>query len=188
MPAPGAHNVLNATAAAAVALELEVGPAVIREALASFVPVDRRFQLRGRETGVTVIDDYGHHPTEIQATLEAARLGGYRRVYVLFQPHRYTRTQQLMDSFARAFHRADSVLVLDIYAASEKPIEGVSAQALVERMRAFGHGSAVYAGTMAQAAEMALPLAGDGDVILTLGAGPVWQAGDLILERLRGSR
>jgi UDP-N-acetylmuramate--alanine ligase len=188
LPAPGAHNVLNATAAVAVALELDVAPALIQEALASFIPVDRRFQLRGREAGVTVIDDYGHHPTEIQATLEAARLGGYRRIHVLFQPHRYTRTQQLMDGFARAFHRADSVLVLDIYAASEKPIEGVTAEALVQRMRAFGHGAALYAGTMAQAVEMALPLAADGDVVLTLGAGPVWQAGDRILERLRGSR
>ena len=135
-----------------------------------------------------MIDDYGHHPTEIRATLAAARLCGYRRMHVLFQPHRYTRTQALMDEFARAFHQADSVLLLDIYAASEKPIEGVTAEALVQRIRAFGHGAALYAGTMAQAVEMALPLAADGDVVLTLGAGPVWQAGDRILERLRGGR
>jgi UDP-N-acetylmuramate--alanine ligase len=186
LPAPGAHNVLNATAAVAVALELEVAPPAIREALAAFTPVERRFQLRGRQDGVTVIDDYGHHPTEIRATLDAARLGGYRRVHVLFQPHRYTRTQQLMDEFGRSFHQADSVLVLDIYAASEKPIEGVSAAALAGKIRAFGHRSAEYAGGMAQAVEMLLARVQDGDAVLTLGAGNIWQAGDLILERLRG--
>ena len=178
LAAPGAHNVLDATAAVAVALELE--------ALAGFTAVDRRFQLRGREAGVTVIDDYGHHPTEIRATLDAARLGGYRRVHVLFQPHRYTRTQQLMDEFGRSFHQADSVLVLDIYAASEKPIEGVSAAALAEKICAFGHRSAEYAGGMPQAVEMLLARVQEGDVVLTLGAGNIWQAGDLILERLRG--
>ena len=188
LPAPGAHNVLNATAAAAVALELEVAPETIREALAAFVPVDRRFQLRGRERGVAVVDDYGHHPTEIRATLAAARLGGYRRVHVLFQPHRYTRTQQLMEEFARSFHQADTVLVLDIYAASEEPIEGVSAEALVERIHGFGHRSVEYAGTMAKAVDSVLSLAGEGDLVLTLGAGNVWQAGDQILARLRRGR
>jgi UDP-N-acetylmuramate--alanine ligase len=186
LAAPGAHNVLDATAAVAVALELEVAPALIREALAGFTAVDRRFQLRGRQAGVIVIDDYGHHPTEIRATLDAARLGGYRRVHVLFQPHRYTRTQQLMDEFGRSFHQADSVLVLDIYAASEKPIEGVSAATLAEKIRAFGHRSAEYAGGMPQAVEMLLARVQEGDAVLTLGAGNIWQAGDLILERLRG--
>jgi UDP-N-acetylmuramate--alanine ligase len=118
---PGRHNVLNATAAAAVALELEVAPDKIREALASFSGVDRRFQTRGQERGITVIDDYGHHPTEIRATLAAARLCGFRRIHVLFQPHRYTRTFHLLDDFGRAFHQADTVLILDIYAASERP-------------------------------------------------------------------
>jgi UDP-N-acetylmuramate--alanine ligase len=188
LPAPGLHNVLNATAAVAVALELEAAPETIREALAAFVSVDRRFQLRGRERGVTVIDDYGHHPTEVRATLAAARLGGYRRVHVLFQPHRYTRTQQLMGEFARSFHQADSVLVLDIYAASEKPIEGVTSAALAERIRGPGHRSAEYAGGLERAVELVLNLAEDGDLVLTLGAGNVWQAGDLILERLRGDR
>ncbi|HUE09551.1 MAG TPA: UDP-N-acetylmuramate--L-alanine ligase, partial [Steroidobacteraceae bacterium] len=122
---PGHHNVLNATAAAAVALELEVPPDRIREALAAFSGVDRRFQIRGKERGITVIDDYGHHPTEIRATLAAARLCGFRRIHVLFQPHRYTRTFHLLDDFGRAFHQADTVLILDIYAASEQPIEGV---------------------------------------------------------------
>ena len=123
---PGAHNVRNATAAVAIALELEIPIETIREALAAFSGVDRRFQMRGSERGVTVIDDYGHHPTEIRATLAAARACRYARIHVLFQPHRYTRTQALMDDFARAFHQADTVHLIDIYAASEPPIEGVT--------------------------------------------------------------
>src|SRR6202012_1330641 len=150
LPVPGRHNVLNAMAAACVALQVEVRPEAIREALAEFSGVDRRFQVRGKERGVTVVDDYGHHPTEIRATLDGARDCGFRRIHVLFQPHRYTRTAHLMDDFARAFHQADSVFVLDIYAASEKPIEGVTAEALVERMRQFGHRSAEYVGTIAR--------------------------------------
>ena len=122
-------------------------PDAIREALATFSGVDRRFQVRGKERGITVIDDYGHHPTEIRATLDGARLCGFRRIHVLFQPHRYTRTFHLMDEFARAFHQADSVFVMDIYAASEKPIEGVTAEALVERIRQFGHRGVEYVGT-----------------------------------------
>ena len=109
-----------------MALELDVPVETIREALAEFRGVDRRFQVRGTERGVTVIDDYGHHPTEIRATLAAARACRFQSVHVLFQPHRYTRTQALMDDFARSFHQADSVHVTDIYAASEAPIEGVT--------------------------------------------------------------
>jgi UDP-N-acetylmuramate--alanine ligase len=185
LPAPGPHNVLNAMAAVAVGLELEIPAEAIREALATFVGVERRFQLRGRERGVSVVDDYGHHPTEIRATLAAARLGGFRRIHVLFQPHRFTRTAQLMEEFARSFHQADSVLVLDIYAASEKPIEGVTAAVLAERIRAFGHRSAEYAGGLNRAVDALLSRAESGDLILTLGAGNVYQAGDAILERLR---
>jgi UDP-N-acetylmuramate--alanine ligase len=184
---PGRHNVLNATAAAAVALELEVKPDAIREALEAFSGVDRRFQTRGLERGVTVIDDYGHHPTEIRATLDATRLCGFRRILVLFQPHRYTRTLHLMDDFARAFHQADSVFVMDVYAASEKPIEGVSAEALVERIRQFGHRGAEYVGGMDRGVEAIVAAAAPGDVVLTLGAGSVSQAGDRILRRLRES-
>src|SRR5439155_4174611 len=131
---PGRHNVLNATAAITVAMELEVKPDTIREALATFNGVDRRFQMRGKERGITVVDDYGHHPTEIRATLDSARDCGFRRVHVLFQPHRYSRTFHLMDEFAGSFHQADSLFVMDIYAASEQPIEGVTAESLVERI------------------------------------------------------
>jgi len=182
---PGRHNVLNAMAAVAVALELEVKPDTIREALATFSGVDRRFQVRGQARGVTVVDDYGHHPTEIRATLDGARLCGFRRIHVLFQPHRYTRTYHLMDEFARSFHQADTVFVMDIYAASEKPIEGVSAQALVDRIRQFGHRGAEYVGTMDRGVDALLKVAQDGDLVLTLGAGSVWQAGDKLLARLR---
>ena len=145
---PGRHNVLNAMAAITVAMELDVKPDAIREGLATFSGVDRRFQLRGTERGVTVVDDYGHHPTEIRATLDGARVCGFRRIHVLFQPHRYTRTFHLMDEFAHSFHQADSVFVMDIYAASEKPIEGVSAESLVDRIRQFGHRGVEYAGTL----------------------------------------
>ncbi|HJT88126.1 MAG TPA: UDP-N-acetylmuramate--L-alanine ligase [Bryobacteraceae bacterium] len=182
---PGRHNVLNAMAAVAVAMELEVKPQTIREALATFTGVDRRFQVRGKERGITVVDDYGHHPTEIRATLDGARQCGFRRVHVLFQPHRYTRTLHLMDEFASAFHQADSVFLLDIYAASEKPIEGVTAEALVDRIRQFGHRRAEYVGSMDRGVEALLREAEEGDLVLTLGAGNVWQAGEKLLERLR---
>jgi len=182
---PGRHNVLNAMAAAAVALELEVKPQAIREALATFSGVDRRFQVRGQERGVTLIDDYGHHPTEIRATLDAARVCGFRRIHVLFQPHRYTRTFHLMDDFAAAFHQADSLFVMDVYAASEPPIAGATAEVLVERLRRFGHHRAEYVGTLARGVDALLEVARDGDAVLTLGAGNVWQAGEKFLERLR---
>lgn len=184
---PGRHNVLNAMAAVAIAMELEVKPDTIREALATFSGVDRRFQVRGKERGITVVDDYGHHPTEIRATLDGARLCGFRRIHVLFQPHRYTRTFHLMDEFARSFHQADNVFVMDIYAASEKPIEGVSAESLVERIRQFGHRGVEHVGTIDRGVDALLGVARDGDLVLTLGAGSVWQAGEKVLARLRSA-
>ena len=140
----------------------------------------------GKVSGITVVDDYGHHPTEIRATLAAARLCRYPRVHVLFQPHRYTRTQFLMEEFGKSFHQADTVHVLDIYAASEKPIEGVTGEALVEKIRAYGHRGVEYVGTIDRGVEAIVAVAKEGDVVITLGAGSVWQAGDKILERLRG--
>ena len=182
---PGRHNVLNSLAAIAVALELEVKPDAIREALATFSGVDRRFQLRGTARGVSVVDDYGHHPTEIRATLDSARLCGFRRIHVLFQPHRYTRTFHLMDDFARSFHQADSLFIMDIYAASEKPIEGVTAETLVERIRQFGHRGVEFVGSLDNGVDAMVRASADGDLALTLGAGSVTQAGDRILARLR---
>lgn len=187
VPLPGAHNVLNATAVVAIGLELNVPVEKIIAGLKSFTGVDRRFQLKGQERGITVIDDYGHHPTEVRATLAAARTCQFRRVHVLFQPHRYTRTAHLMDDFARAFHQADSVFVTDIYAASEQPMPGVTGEALVERLRAFGHKGADYAGTLERGVEQLLASAGEGDAIITLGAGSVSQMGEVILKRLRGN-
>ncbi len=174
---PGAHNALNAAAATAIGLELEIPVGEIREALEKFTGVDRRFEIRGMESGVTVIDDYGHHPTEIRATLAAARGCRLQRVHVLFQPHRYTRTQALMDEFARSFHDADSVFVLDIYGASEKPIEGLSSRTLVDRIRAFGHRDAHYMPTMDAGIEAVTEQAKEGDAIITLGAGSILTGG-----------
>jgi UDP-N-acetylmuramate--alanine ligase len=188
LPVPGAHNISNAAAAVAIALELEIPVETIREALAGYSGVDRRFQVRGKERGITVVDDYGHHPTEIRATLAAARACRYRRIHVLFQPHRYTRTQALMDDFARAFHQADTVHLIDIYPASESPIEGVSSQVLAERLQTFGHRGAVYSGNMDAGIESVLQAAESGDAIVTLGAGSVSQAGDKLVEKLRRGR
>ena len=169
----------------AVALELGVQPEVIREGLKKFTGVGRRFEVRGEARGVTLIDDYGHHPTEVQATLEAARSVCKKRVHVLFQPHRYTRTMHLMDEFARAFHAADRVVMLDIYAASEQPIAGVTSEALVERMRQFGHRGVEYAGSSDAGVEKIVEGVEAGDMIVTLGAGSVSLLGDRILEKLR---
>jgi UDP-N-acetylmuramate--alanine ligase len=181
---PGTHNVLNATAAVAVGTALDVPTDQIRSALDGFRGVDRRFQLKGRAAGVSVVDDYGHHPTEIRATLAAARQCGFRRVHVIFQPHRYTRTRDLMDDFSEAFADADSLFLLDIYAASEKPIEGVTADALARRISEAGHRTARYIPSFAAAATAAAAAAQSGDMILTLGAGNVSQLGPMILEKL----
>ena len=182
---PGTHNLLNATAAIAVGIGLDVSLEHIRTALDNFRGVDRRFQLRGTTAGVSVIDDYGHHPTEIRATLAAARQCGYRRIHVIFQPHRYSRTQSLLDEFAKSFQDADSIFVLDIYAASEKPIEGITGESLARRIQELGGQEARYVGSFAEAAEAVSTLADEGDMILTLGAGSVFQLGPMILEKLQ---
>src|SRR5215472_7049980 len=145
---PGIHNVLNATAAIAVGLELEIELATIREAIGMYSGVERRFHMRGSARGITVIDDYGHHPTEIRATLAAAQLCKFQRIHAVFQPHRYTRTQHLMDEFGKSFHQADMVYILDIYAASEDPIPGITGQALASRIRDFGHRCVEYTGSV----------------------------------------
>jgi UDP-N-acetylmuramate--alanine ligase len=182
---PGVHNVLNATAAIAVGMALDIPVDQIRAALDSFRGVDRRFQLKGKVAGVSVIDDYGHHPTEIRATLAAARQCGFRRVHVIFQPHRYTRTRDLMDEFTTAFTDADSLLVLDIYAASEKPIEGITAELLANRITGESNRPAIYAPSVSQAISAVAAAAQPGDMILTLGAGSVSHLGPAILEKLQ---
>ena len=181
---PGVHNVLNATAAIAVGTALDIPADQIRAALDGFRGVDRRFQLKGKAAGVSVVDDYGHHPTEIRATLAAARQCGFRRIHVIFQPHRYTRTRDLMGEFATAFADADTLFVLDIYAASEKPIEGIHSEVLAQRISDTGKRGVSYVPSFAAAAEKAAAAAQPGDLILTSGAGSVSQLGSVILEML----
>jgi len=181
---PGTHNVLNATAAIAVGVGLEIPVPHIEQALEAFRGVDRRFQLKGTAAGVSVVDDYGHHPTEVRATLTAARTCGYTRLHVIFQPHRYTRTQHLMDEFATAFEGADSVFVLDVYPASEQPIPGVTGEALARRIVELSGKAARYVGSFGEAADAVAALAGPGDAVVTLGAGNVSQLGPQILRVL----
>ena len=180
---PGQHNVLNATAAVAIAVQLDINPEAIAQGLNHFRGVDRRFEVKGCVRGVTVVDDYGHHPTEIRATLQAARNCGYHRVHVIFQPHRYTRTRDLLSEFATSFADATTVEILDIYAASEEPIEGITAKALV---RAVGAEGVEYAASTEEAISRIVKRAKDGDVILTQGAGSVSQIAPLVLESLGG--
>jgi UDP-N-acetylmuramate--alanine ligase len=181
---PGVHNITNALAAIAVGMELDVPIDLIRKGLASFTGVERRFQVRGEKNGITVVDDYGHHPTEIRATLAAAKQGWGRRVVVLFQPHRYTRTRDLMDEFAKAFEQADVLFMTDIYAASESPIPGVTGARLADAVRAAGHPAVTYVERKQELAAQVLPTLQPGDVVLTLGAGDIWKAGTELLEKL----
>src|SRR6202008_3872154 len=184
---PGIHNVRNAAAAAAVALYLDIPAELIREGLAKFAGVGRRFDIKGVVNDITVIDDYGHHPAEIRATLEAARICKFNRLLVLFQPHRYTRTQHLWDEFCRAFNQADMVVLMDIYAAGERPIPGITGQALADPIRAAGHKNVVFHSSMQEGIEELLRAARPGDAILTIGAGNVSRApGELAI--LLGAR
>ena len=182
---PGRHNVLNALAAVAVGLELDIGFGHIAEALNGFRGVARRFETRGEAAGIRIVDDYAHHPTEIAATLAAAR-GLGRRVLVVFQPHRYSRTAALRAEFGAVWSDADRVWVLDVYAAGEAPLPGISGRTLVESARSQGQNhveEAEMAGVAAAVAAEARP----GDLVLTLGAGDVWKVGDAVLARLRQS-
>jgi UDP-N-acetylmuramate--alanine ligase len=179
---PGIHNVRNAAAAAAVALHLDVPADLIREGLEKFTGVGRRFEIKGVLQGVTLIDDYGHHPAEIRATLEAARGCGFDRLLVLFQPHRYSRTKALWNEFCQAFNQADLLVLTDIYAASEPPIPGITSEALAEAIRAAGHKDVVHRGTLGEGIESLLERARPGDAILTIGAGSIGRAaGELAL-------
>ncbi|GKS57164.1 UDP-N-acetylmuramate--L-alanine ligase [Nitrospira sp.] len=181
---PGIHNVSNALAAIAIGLELDVPVDLIRRGLAAFSGVERRFHLRGEKQGIMVVDDYGHHPTEIKATIAAAKQGWSRRLVVLFQPHRYTRTRDLMDDFAQAFSQADVLFVTDIYPASERPIPGVDGEALADRIRRAGHPNVMWVAQKQDLPDQVTPMLQAGDFVLTLGAGDIWKAGLGILDRL----
>ncbi len=178
---PGAHNVLNALAAIAVADELGVPLDVTRDALASFHGVQRRFTIlgqplhtaSGKEGDVMIVDDYGHHPAEIEATLDAAQRGFARRVVVAFQPHRYTRTKLLFEEFTRAFNKADVLLVTEVYPAGEKPIEGASGQALADAIRAHGHRAVSFVRDKKNVARALLDILEPGDIVIALGAGDI---------------
>ncbi|HWX42983.1 MAG TPA: UDP-N-acetylmuramate--L-alanine ligase [Blastocatellia bacterium] len=180
---PGLHNVYNALAAVAVGLDLGLEFDKVAGAFVEFRGADRRFQIKGERNDVLVVDDYGHHPTEIKATLAAARTSG-RRVVVLFQPHRYSRTRDLMYDFARSFYGADVLLLTDIYPASEEPLEGVTSGALVREIERFGHRDVSYAGPLTNGAPQLKETVRPGDLVLTLGAGNVWQAGEELLRIL----
>jgi len=182
---PGRHNVLNALAAIGVGLDLEIPFATISAALAGFAGVQRRFQVRGTAGGVTVVDDYGHHPAEIRATLAAAKAGFDCRVVTVFQPHRYSRTLHLRQEFLTAFNQADVLVVMDIYPAGEAPIPGVSAADLADGIRAHGHRNVTYLGNdRARIVDHVCEISRPGDLVLTLGAGDVSQLASDILRRL----
>lgn len=184
---PGIHNVQNSLAAFAVGTELDVPAETIIGALSGFSGVDRRSQIKGEARGVLVIDDYGHHPTEIQAVLTGIRESYDRRIVALFQPHRYSRTEDLADRFHTAFYGADALFVADIYAAGERPIPGVDSESLAEGIRNHGHRAVRYAGSVERATDELFAFVKEGDIVVTLGAGNVWQAGEALLERLKGA-
>jgi len=191
LPAPpGIHNVRNAAAAAAVGLALAVPVDLIRHGLENFSGVGRRFDIKAGGLGeqgarsVTVVDDYGHHPAEIRATLEAARGCKFSRLLVLFQPHRYSRTQQLWDEFCRAFNQADLLLLADIYPAGETPLEGITSERLAAAIRDAGHKNVAYCSSLQEGIERLLQEARPGDAILTIGAGSVGRTAAELAERL----
>ncbi|MCE5313007.1 MAG: UDP-N-acetylmuramate--L-alanine ligase, partial [Nitrospiraceae bacterium] len=182
---PGRHNVLNSLAAIAVGLELKIPVEKIAAALAGFSGIHRRFEFKGEKKGVRVYDDYGHHPSEIQATLKAAReCFGSSRICVLFQPHRYTRTRDLMSDFAASFDNVDSLFVMDIYAAGEQPIQGVSSESLCAMIAKRGHKEAIHISSRQDMIDKLCCTLKEGDVLLTLGAGDVYKAGEEILSKL----
>jgi UDP-N-acetylmuramate--alanine ligase len=182
---PGRHNTLNALAAVAVGLEVGIPFAKIASALEKFQGAERRFQTRGEVDGIMVVDDYGHHPTEIAAVLAAAKAGIDRRVVAVFQPHRYTRTQQLMNEFAGAFRQADEIVLTDIYAAGERPIEGITIEALAGAIRDATRVPLHVVKSLDAVAPAVARLARRGDLVITLGAGSIGSVGDRILEELR---
>jgi UDP-N-acetylmuramate--alanine ligase len=183
---PGRHNVLNALAALSVALELEVPFDTARAALSGFVGIERRFQTKGEVAGVRVVDDYGHHPAEIRATLAAARAIHAGRIVVAFQPHRYTRTRDLWDDFVGAFHDADVLLVTEVYAAGEDKIPGVEAAPLAEAIRAHGHRSARFVRDLDETLAALAGEARAGDLVVTLGAGSISSLGARLVAALGG--
>ncbi len=181
---PGRHNVQNALAAAAVALELGTSFEDIKRGLQSFEGVERRFHVRGTVAGVTVIDDYGHHPEEIKAVLSGARQSFGRKIVAVFQPHRFSRTADLFRDFLSAFNDVDTLIVTDIYPAGEEPIEGITGEALSQAIKEHGHRDVTYIGRIEDVPAYLKGLLSGGELLLTLGAGDVWKVGPRLLELL----
>ncbi|MBU0482474.1 MAG: UDP-N-acetylmuramate--L-alanine ligase [Proteobacteria bacterium] len=185
IPQPGTHNIYNTLAVVGVGLELDIPFNEIAEAMAEFSGVHRRVEIKGEVNGITVIDDYGHHPTEVKATLSALRNAWpERRLIVLFQPHRYSRTRALFNEFCTAFHMADILYLTEIYAASETPLEGVSGEILLEAIRQHGQKQACFVAEVENLPDAVVPILQSGDVVLTLGAGNILTAGETILAKL----
>jgi UDP-N-acetylmuramate--alanine ligase len=181
---PGLHSVYNALATIATARELDLDFGVVQEALGSFSGVQRRFQIKGERSGIMVVDDYGHHPAEIKATLSAAQNGWGRRTVVVFQPHRYTRTRDLLREFFTAFNQADVLFLLDIYPAGEDPIPGVKAENLYEGIKGHGHKDVTLVSERKEILDHLIPRLKSGDIVITLGAGDVWKIGETLLDEL----
>jgi UDP-N-acetylmuramate--alanine ligase len=181
---PGLHNVYNTLATVATAFELDIPFQVIQETLSEFSGIQRRFQIKGEKKGVLVVDDYGHHPVEIMATLKAARTGWKRRIVAVFQPHRYTRTQALFQDFLTAFYDANVLLLTEIYPAGEDRIEGVEAKALYEGMREHGHKDVAFIADKKKIVDHLLQIVTPGDLVITLGAGDIWQVSEELVKRL----
>lgn len=185
LPLPGRHSIYNSLAAIGVGLELEIDFPVIADGLASFEGVQRRLDVKGEVSEITIVDDYGHHPTEIRATLDAVRDGWHdKRLIVAFQPHRYSRTKALFDEFKTAFHRADILIMTDIYAASETPLEGINSEALVEAVKQHGQRDVAYVPDVNTLPEYLRGIVRPGDLVLTLGAGNIVKAGEVLLNML----
>jgi len=181
---PGLHNIYNAMAAIGVGWELEIPLDAIRQALAEFSGVERRFQLIGEKNGIMVVDDYGHHPTEIKATLAAAKAGWGKRLLVVFQPHRFSRTRDLINEFATAFYQADLLFLTEIYPAGEAPIAGITGETLAQAVREHGHREVSFIPEKEEVVHQLLSHLRSGDLVLTLGAGDIWKVGRTLLERL----
>ncbi len=185
---PGRHHALNALAALAAASELDVPFEVVREALVEFGGIHRRFEVCGEIGGIMVVSDYGHHPTEIRATLAAAREGFGRRLVVLFQPHRYTRTRDLFGDFLDAFDAADQLLLTDVYPAGEEPIEGITGEILFYALRRRGHLDVAYVPDHRELVSAVQPLLRSGDLVMVLGAGSIHEVGDVLVRALSGNQ
>ncbi len=181
---PGLHNVYNALATLATAFELDIPFQVVQGTLRDFSGIQRRFQIKGEKKGILVVDDYGHHPVEIMATLKAARGGWSKRIIAVFQPHRYTRTQALFKDFLTAFYDADVLVLTDIYPAGEDRIEGVESKALFEGLREYGHKDVTYLPDKKEIVEHLLRVISPGDLVITLGAGDIWQVSEELVNRL----